>query len=80
MAEVKDRRASRAWRLTAAATAPADADQHREHRAWRARNWVPAPDATETSGSAENPMDQSNQSHQFHMSILGHCMALLTVV
>jgi len=45
----KDRRASRAWRLSPAATAHADADQHREHRAWRAKNWVPAPDSAEPS-------------------------------
>ena len=51
----KDRRASRAWRLSpAGAAAAADADQHREHRAWRARNWVPAPDpSTEISNPAE---------------------------
>jgi len=47
----KDRRASRAWRLSPAASGacPADADQHREHRAWRARNWVPTPE-TENVG------------------------------
>ncbi|CAE7246575.1 FAM72B [Symbiodinium sp. CCMP2456] len=38
-AEAKDRRASRAWRLTPAVISPPDANQHRQERAFRSQSW-----------------------------------------
>ncbi|OLP93113.1 Protein FAM72A [Symbiodinium microadriaticum] len=38
-AQAKDRRASRAWRLTPAVISPPDANQHRQERAFRSQSW-----------------------------------------